>query len=73
MVDVNGLLHPSERGNYSAMTKDCELWLVQPNDTRRAFVFKRDTDILVIGTTVKFDQDDVVEELSVDEKKQSGK
>lgn len=73
MVDVNGQLHPSERGNYTAMTKGCELWLVQPNDTRRAFVFKRDTDILVIGTTVKFDQDDVIEELSVDEKKQSGK
>ena len=52
------------------MTKGCELWLVQPNDTRRAFVFKRDTDIQVKGTTVKFDQDDVIEELSIDEKTQ---
>ena len=70
LIDIDAQLHPAEQGNYSAMTKGCELWLVQPNDTRRAFVFKRNTDIQIKGTTVKFDQDDVIEELSIDEKTQ---
>ena len=72
-IEINGEEHPAGRHTYFAEIKGCEVWMVQPSLKRRAFVFKKHSEIEIVGTTVKFNQDDVVEELAVDEEKQRGK
>jgi len=72
-IDLNGKEFPAGRHTYRSLDKGCELWVVQFGITRKAFSFKKHSEIEIVGTTVKFDQDDILEELSVDEEKQQGK
>jgi len=72
-VEINGEEFPAGRHSYMSLEKGDEIWIVQPNLNRRAFTFKKHSEIEIIGTTIKFNQDDVVDELSVDEEKQQGK
>ncbi|MEX0855374.1 MAG: hypothetical protein WD018_06380 [Nitrosopumilaceae archaeon] len=48
-------------------------WLVRPDELRRGWRYGERTQVLIRGQTVRFNQDDVLDELSVDEKQQSGK
>ncbi len=52
---------------------DSELWLVQSGGLRRAFNFKSGAEVRVGQSMVRFEQDEVEEELAVDEDKQQGK
>lgn len=57
---------------YIALNDDCQLWLVRPDGLRKALVFKKRATVIIRGSTVKFHQSMVADELSVDEEKQSG-
>lgn len=72
-IDMNGEEFPAGRHSYRSLENRCELWIVQPNLNRRAFSFKRHSEIEIIGATVKFYQGDIIQELAVDEQKQQGK
>lgn len=72
-IDLNGQEFPEGRHSYMSLNHGCEIWIVQPGVTRRAFSFKKHSEIEIIGTTVKFDQDDIIQELAIDEEKQQGK
>ena len=72
-IDLNGEEFPAGRHSYRSLDKGCELWVVQFGIVRKAFSFKKYSEIEIIGTTVKFVQDDVITELAVDEEKQQGK
>ena len=58
---------------YSAIEDGSQLWVVMPDRLRRAFRFKESSLVFIYGSTVRFDQNDVIEELAVDEEKQEGK
>lgn len=58
---------------HSAFQEGAELWVVMPDRLRRAFSFKPNSNVRVYGSTLRFDQADVAEELAVDEEKQFGK
>src|SRR5437588_765355 len=58
---------------FSALKDGSQLWVVMPDRLRRAFGFKEGSLVFVYGSTVRFDQNDVIEELAVDEEKQKGK
>ncbi|MGI0027828.1 MAG: hypothetical protein ACREAD_08325 [Nitrosopumilaceae archaeon] len=72
-IDLNGQEFPQGRHSYLSTDKGCELWVVQLDTTRKAFSFKKHSEIEIIGTTIKFDQDDVIDELVVDDDKKLGK
>lgn len=55
---------------HSSFEDDSELWVVMPDRLRRAFSFKKNSNVRVYGSTVRFDTKDVIEELAVDEEKQ---
>jgi hypothetical protein len=58
---------------YKAEDDNCEVSLVRPDLLRRTFVFKKNSYVYIIGSMLKFFQNDVIDELSVDEDAQSGK
>lgn len=68
-IDLNGQEFPEGRHSYLSADKGCELWVVQSGIVRKAFSFKKHSEIEIIGTTVKFEQDDVLNELFVDDDK----
>lgn len=72
-IDLNGQEFPEGRHSYVAAEKGCELWVVQSGIARKAFSFKKHSEIEIIGTTVKFNQGDVLNELFVDDYKKLGK
>lgn len=53
--------------------EESELWLVQRDGLRRLFSFKSGAEVRVGQSMVRFEQDEVEEELAVDEDKQQGK
>jgi len=57
---------------YTAL-KDSEASLVRSDGLRRIFKFRKNSEISIGQMMLEFDQDDVIEELSVDEDKQSGR
>lgn len=58
---------------YVAKTDLAELWLVRPDELRRIFRFRKDSEVKVGPTTVKFLNDNMIEELTVDEDEKMGK
>lgn len=57
----------------ATLETDCEIWLVRPDGLRRAFRFKKNAVVAIGQMMVRFDQDDIAEELSVDENARKGK
>jgi hypothetical protein len=72
-IELDGQEFPEGRHSYLAAEKGCELWVVQLGIVRKAFSFKKHSEIEIIGTTVKFNQGDVLNELFVDDYKKLGK
>jgi len=70
MTEINGKTIFEERHTYFSLDKNCELWLVQLNGVRKAFVFAEHCIVQIVGTTVKFNQEDIQNELTIDEDKQ---
>lgn len=68
-IEINGEEFPAGRHSYLSITNRCEVWIVQPNLTRRGFSFKKHSEIEIIGTTLKFDQSDIIQELATDDSK----
>ncbi len=66
-------IRSEDYNEHSAMEDGAEVWVVMPDRLRRAFSFKDGSTVLVYGATIRFDQNDVIEELAVDEEKQFGK
>jgi len=60
---------PSHVERHTAMENECELWLVRPDGLKRNFLFKKGALVDVSGSTVKFNQSFVIDELSIDEEK----
>lgn len=54
---------------YNAATKGSEISLVRPDGLRRMFRFKSGTEVGIGQQMVRFEQEDVLEELSVDDDK----
>ncbi len=63
----------NSREAYKAEEDNCEVLLVRPDLLRRTFVFKENSMVFIIGSVLKFHQNDVLDELSIDEDTQSGK
>lgn len=57
---------------YDALNDDCELWVIRPDGLRKAWLFKKNSRIVIRGSTVKFYPSMIIEELFVDEEKQKG-
>ena len=57
---------------YVSRGNDCELWLVRPDGLRKAWIFKNDSWVYITGSTVKFFQGSVSEEIAINEEKQLG-
>ena len=53
--------------NYRSR-KGCELWIVRQDGLRMALLFKTGYHVSISGTTVRFFQDGILDELSVNEK-----
>ena len=68
-IDLVEHTAPFHVERYTEMEDDCELWLVRPDGLKRNFIFKKGALLDVSGTTVKFNQNFVNDELSVDENK----
>lgn len=58
---------------YVAKSDQVELWLVRPDELKRALRFKKDWEIKIGPNSMKFLSDDVDEELTVDEDERMGK
>jgi hypothetical protein len=58
---------------YSAATKGSEISLVRPDGLRRMFRFKKHAEVAIGQQMVRFEQEDVLEELSVDDEKNNKK
>lgn len=58
---------------YTAMTKGSEVSLVRPDGLRRMFRFHSGTEVAIGQQMIRFEQEDVLEELSVDDDKKLGK
>ena len=54
---------------YHAAVKGSEISLVRPDGLRRMFRFKNNAEVSIGQQMVRFDQDDVLEELSIDDDK----
>ena len=50
-----------------------EIWLVRPDDLRRAWKFRYAAIVKLGQNSIQFDHDDILEELAVDEDAQKGK
>ena len=57
---------------YSAL-KDPEVALIRFDGLRRIFKFRKHSEISIGQMMLEFDQEDVIDELSVDEDKQAGR
>lgn len=58
---------------YHAATKGSEISLVRPDGLRRMFRFKSGAEVAIGQQMIRFEQEDVLEELSVDDDKKLGK
>lgn len=58
---------------YHALTKGSEISLVRPDGLRRMFRFKSGAEVAIGQQMVRFEQKDILEELSVDDDKKIGK
>lgn len=58
---------------YNAATKGSEISLVRPDGLRRMFRFKAGAEVAIGQQMIRFEQEDVLEELSVDDDKKSGR
>jgi len=68
--DIETSVISEDYTEHTAFKNGSELWVVMPDRLRRAFSFKEHSNVRVYGSTVRFDQKDVIEELAVDEEKQ---
>ena len=58
---------------YHAATKGSEISLVRPDGLRRMFRFKKNTEVAIGQQMIRFEQEDILEELSIDDEKKLGK
>ena len=58
---------------YNAATKGSEISLVRPDGLRRMFRFKSGAEVAIGQQMIRFEQEDVLEELSVDDDKKMDK
>ena len=58
---------------YNAVVKGSEVSLVQPDGLRRMFRFKAGAEVAIGQQMVRFEQEDLLEELSVDDDKKLGR
>jgi len=58
---------------YIAKDETAELWLVRPDGLKRAFNFKTGSKIQIGMMTAKFDNEDTVQEISIDEDERAGR
>jgi len=56
---------------YHAATKGSEVSLVRPDGLRRMFRFKKNAEVAIGQQMIRFEQEDILEELSVDDNKKS--
>lgn len=54
---------------YHALTKGSEISLVRPDGLRRMFRFKSGVEVAIGQQMVRFEQEDMLEEISVDDDK----
>ncbi|MCH7647825.1 MAG: hypothetical protein IIA83_04370 [Thaumarchaeota archaeon] len=66
LIDIK----PESAEFYISSGNDCELWLVRPDGMRKAWIFKNDSWVFVVGSTVKFFQSQVSEEIAINEEEQ---
>ena len=71
--DLDPNITSEDYNEHTAFEMGAELWVVMPDRLRRAFSFKKHSNVRVYSATIRFDQGDVIEELAVDEEKQFGK
>lgn len=58
---------------YHALVKGAEISLVRPDGLRRMFRFKSGAEVAMGQQMIKFEQEDILEELSVDDDKKFGR
>jgi hypothetical protein len=72
--DVRTINFEEDSAEYYVSSDDkCEVWIVRLDGLRKAWIFKPTAIVIIRGNTVKFHQSMVSDEISVDEKEQSGK
>ncbi len=81
--EIRGFWQPADRmaappneigwSTYTCLRDEGEIVLVRPDGLRRRFSFKNKATIAIGHNMVKFYQEDVIDELSVDEDAKSGK
>ena len=60
---------PPTAEQYLCKDNDCELWVVRPDGLRRAWQFKKLHGLIMRGNVVSFNQDSIIDELTVDDNK----
>lgn len=58
---------------YTAKDDLNEIWIVRPDELKRGFRFKTGSQIKIVHNVLKFDNDDMLEELAIDEDEREGK
>ena len=62
-----------DKDHLDSFSDAAEIWLVSPDGLKRAWVMKSGSRVRVIGSTINFDPNDVVEEIVIDEKEQGNR
>lgn len=58
---------------YTTLDDQNELWIVRPDELKRAFRFTEGSTIKIAQNLVKFDVKNIIKEIAVDEDERQGK
>ncbi len=58
---------------FTAFNENNEVWMVRPDGLKRAFRFRKGSEIKVAQNNINFTDEDLIEELAVDEDERNGK
>lgn len=58
---------------YTANNDEAEIWIVRADELKRAFRFRKGSEIKLAPNVIEFSSDSVIDELTVDEDERRGK